>query len=116
MLAAWQQQNVGLVLSIIRENDFNLDDVKGKSRAKKNLDKLVGIAKSGSVADILRHLDQTQLVRLPDDLKAALEAKPDDKSATINPEAADREAADRKFFASLLALSYQQISAFCPIP
>ena len=113
LLAAWQQQNVGLVLSIIRENDFKLDDVKGKSRAKKSLDKFVEIAKSGSVAEILSHLDQTRLVRLPDDLKAALEAKPDDKSEAVNPEAAAREVADRKFFAGLLALSYHQISAFC---
>ena len=67
------------------------------------------IAKSGSVAEILSHLDQTRLVRLPDDLKAALEAKPDDKSEAVNPEAAAREVADRKFFAGLLALSYHQI-------
>jgi DNA helicase-2/ATP-dependent DNA helicase PcrA len=108
LIAAWSELKAGRVLSLLRAGGFRLDDSQGKALAKAGLDKLRELQAAGSVGDVLAQLAQARLLELPDELAEAL------KAGEVDPKGLDDdEAADRAFYAELLATPYAEISAIC---
>lgn len=112
LLAAWRAGKTGKVLSLLRAGGFTLKDNPSKARTKEALDRLVTMAAHATVREVLRHLDSTELLVLPDDLQKGLDV-PETDDGTATDATDERQVTERAFYRSLLALPYAEVSSFC---
>lgn len=116
LIAAWRNGQCGKALSILRAGGFQLNDNESKVWTKKVLDELVDMQMKATIRVVLSHINSAGLAILPDDLKKALEVKPEDiKSSTLIGEKEDGEAlaAEYAFYLEFMGTPYSEISGFC---
>lgn len=100
----WRSGKTGATINLLDHS--TLASAESKAQTKAALDRLSELAENGSIGGVLRHIQETRLLILLDDLVEAIagnfpEAEPDSS-----------EARHQIFMETLLALSFSEITAY----
>ena len=107
---AWEEGRHGAAVSILRREGFALSATQTQEATARALDGLLTARKTRSVADVLRHVMDTNLLPVSDDLRDRLLGRTPPVADT--DEAREREAKEVAFYQGFLALRYAEVSAF----
>jgi len=111
LVAAWKSGNHGLAITVLKNSGFRLASNDAKRAVREAIDRLTELRLSGTVRDVLVHVQQTALFPILDELAERMDS-PERDTSTMDEKDADREVRDAKFFQELLALPYSQVAAF----
>lgn len=102
----WRDGKTGATISILKRSGTTLASADEKARTKAALDTLAGLAETGTIGDVLRHVQASGLLVILDELNDALVANYPDA------EPGSSEERYQTFMETLLALSFREISTY----
>lgn len=112
MLAvAWSSNKQGEAVSILKKNGFQLVSNAAKREVRKALDDLNMLRQTGTVRDVLLHIQKTKIFPLLEEIEQRL-AMPKRDVALLDEKDADYEEKDAKFYQQLFQLPYKQVASF----
>jgi len=102
----WRDGKTGATIGILKRSGTTLASADEKAKTKAALDTLAGLAETGTIGDVLRHIQASGLLVILDDLTNAL--------AENYPEAEPGSSEERyqTFMKTLLALQFREISTY----
>ena len=110
LIAAWEAGKVGKVISVLRAGGFVLANVKEKAAARAAIEKLVALTRNQTIGEVLRHIVDTNLLELQDELSNELQLRAPNK--TLPVPANDEETAHQLFYSALFATPFTEAVAF----
>jgi DNA helicase-2/ATP-dependent DNA helicase PcrA len=107
---AWEAGKIGRVVSVLRARGFTLADNKAKASSKAAMEKLITLRKNKTIEAVLRHVADTGLLQLRDDLVLELQLrKPGEELPAPATEDDERH---QRFYNALFATPYSEAVAF----
>jgi DNA helicase-2/ATP-dependent DNA helicase PcrA len=112
LIAAWRAGQIGNVISMLLASGFKLNVTNGKAQAERALQELAEMQSHTNLGDLLAHVNDANLLPLPDDLRKWTRLRQNGDIAAIinNDEGKD---AERAFYEEVLETPYAQVSACC---
>ncbi|MBU1354136.1 MAG: AAA family ATPase [Gammaproteobacteria bacterium] len=109
---AWEKGQIGETLGRLHGAGHRLASRAAKSGVRDALNTLIDKRGAGTVREVLETIRDRQLFPLTDDLSIRLGNNQPILTAEMDETAQEREQADAKLYAVLLALPYAQVAAF----
>lgn len=109
---AWEKGQIGETLGRLHGAGHRLASRAAKSGVRDALNTLIDKRGAGTVRGVLETIRDRQLFPLTDDLSIRLGNNQPILTAEMDEAAQEREQADAKLYAALLALPYAQVAAF----
>lgn len=102
----WREGKTGATISLLNRSGTNLAAAAEKAKTKLALDRLMELAKAGTIGDVLRHIRESDLLVLLDELAEALDG------AFPDAEEGSSEARHQTFMETLLALPFGEVMTY----
>lgn len=102
----WRVGKTGATIGILKRSGTTLAAADEKAKTKAALDALVHLAETGTIADVLRHIQASGLLVILDDLTGAL------AGAFPDAEPGSSEERHQTFMETLLALPFREVSTY----
>ncbi len=111
LAVSWESDKQSTTIKLLKDFGADLSSKGSLHSARESLDDLLRLRRNGTVGDVLRHLRDSRLVPLPEELDFRL----DGRTRQIPQEDAkerEYEEKDREFFSGFFGLRYPELVAF----
>jgi DNA helicase II / ATP-dependent DNA helicase PcrA len=111
LATAWEAKNQGLAISILKKSGFQLASNSAKREVREAIDELNRLRLSGTVREVLLHIQKVGLFAILEELEERLKT-PKLDILEMDEKEAERETKDAEFYAGLFNLPYKQVASF----